>query len=205
VPGQRRGTEHPGDPSGRGAGGGQQLHAPSEGLHRLGDELGQADHRDQLTDRETALQREPAGDARDHREEEAVHRRGEAEVQALGVGGTQRDVQGVAARGGIAPGGAVLRTDAAQHPQPGDEIDGQIGGLGECLLLGLTAAGEQRREPLQTKDHQRYADQHSHSDPDVDDQQRHGRDHDGGQCRGGRAGGPHHQDRQLGVRGRDGE
>ena len=67
------------------------------------------------------------------------------------------------------------------------------------------APGEQRRHPLQGEDHQGYAEEHTEPERDVDDEQRDGRDHDGGERRGGEPGDPYDERGQLGVGGGDGQ
>ncbi len=204
-PGQRLGAEHAPDPGGGGAGHREQLHAVAQRLHRLGDELREPDHGDQLADGEPAAQREPAGDPGDGGEEEAVRGGGEPEVQALGVGGAQRHGEGAPAGLGVPAGGVVLGADAAQHAQAGDEVHGERRGLREGLLLGGAAPGQQRRHPLQRQDQHRYADEHAESERDVDDQQRDRRDGQRAHRGDAEAGHPDHVRGEFGVGGGDRE
>lgn len=154
-----RGAQDASDAVGRRPGLGYPTRHDRQQRERFDEELGEADHGDQLAHRHRTADREVGRDHGHRHRGECPGRRRSARVDALDARGTQRRGQRATARDTVARGRVGLRADSLQRPLSADEVGGQGRRAADLGLLVLDPARDHRSRQLQAEHHDWHTDQ----------------------------------------------
>ncbi len=182
----RRG-QHVRDPGGGRAGLGEFGADPGQYGDRAGQEEGEADGGDEGPEADGAAEHQAAADEGDQRDEGPGEGEHQAGLEGGGAGGAHVGLPGRLAGGPVAGDGRALRLEPLEHPDPGDQVGGDPGGVGGPLLLGLAAVLQRAGEVVAQRHEDRGADQYEETERDGGpEQQDRARDDpdDGGDAEG---------------------
>ena len=146
-------------------------------LHGGGDELRQPDGGDQLADLDVAAQREPADDRRHGGDEQPGDQVGHHLVARLRRLHVERGAERLLAHRAVPVSGRRLGTEALDDAQPGHQVGGRGGGVGDVLELGERPLTHRPGHPIEQPHHRRRSEQDEHPERPADHEQ--GDRHDG--------------------------